>query len=551
MSQPITGPTLKQLCASQILSSGSHLKFDNVGQKFFEHDVLYRLWSDLKSCPQGVLGLQNEISKIERKYQNADGQFPADVKISAFFRELTQIFSPRFAAAGLQLGNLTPVYCHEYSRLQEIYKEWEDEALELIWREGILPQLRGPAPHLTKTDDMRNWLKNEVNVNQLLGVTRLELAKRKIKALPLEIRFCTQLTMCDFSDNQISHLPEGIFDGLAELNWVGLSRNKISKLTRDSFKGCTKLHTVFLNENQKISSVPATLFSDSNQLAMLLLSNTKVSCIPETLFTDCTQLYWLELMNNRISSLPEALFANCPQLSNFKLNGNQIISLPGSLLVNCKKLQVLSLDDNKIISLPETIFAKCASLNSVSLKGNPLLCVLDHYLSSCVSIKDLSCKNVAFNNYNCLSKLSSFVKLLSFGTESSAKIKDTFAQLERRDQCLIIEMFYSIVCGTPLDPQGTEPRIFFDDMYLFCCAVRKAILEKAMRMSNEESGKVYIEIFHLGKLEIMQNEEFVKTNCHEFDLLPVYGDLAIRHLGAAYADENVLLFIDAMDRVGL
>ena len=110
-------------------------------------------------------------------------------------------------------------------------------------------------------------------------------------------------------------------------------------------------------------------------------------------------------------------------------------------------------------------------------------------------------------------------------TKNREIIKSAFEQLSRQDQCLIFEMVY-IESGITSDDCQWGEHHAFDDMNVFCRAIRKAVSIKFDRLSVDDKNKVFGEIERLAKPE---TEEVNWGKNHAFD--------------------NVLLLIDAMNNV--
>ena len=92
------------------------------------------------------------------------------------------------------------------------------------------------------------------------------------------------------ANNQISVIPEGIFQGLSNLDSLNLSGNKISFLDENAVEG------------------GANIFKGLDWLAELNLAGNQISNLPENIFKSPVRLQKVHLEKNQISSIRDGLF---------------------------------------------------------------------------------------------------------------------------------------------------------------------------------------------------------------------------------------------------
>jgi Leucine-rich repeat (LRR) protein len=481
-------------------------------------------------------------------------------------------------------GSSIPVDISSYERLQRVL---EDDALQTIWDLHLTRHFVFNRPAPTSLGEIKAWLKDPANAAQVNGVQTLNLSGLGLKAIPPEISALTQLQILVLSNNQVSSIPDSL-SNLSQLQWLCLSNNKISSIP-DSFNNLSQLQTLDLGnnlisgipnslgslsqlktlylqnnqigiisdslsnlsqlqrlslDNNQISSIPDSLGSLS-QLQQLTLANNQISRIPDS-FSNLSQLQWLSLSDNQISRIPNSL-GSLSQLKTLNLHYNQISSIPDSL-GSISQLKALNLQNNQISSIPDSL-SKLSQLerlylsnNKISsipdslaglspqlwlpLKDNPLLFIYDKNFIP-FNIPKLIAQCSEFKEYKCLSSFSNLCQLIVLKNDNHEVIKEAFGNLKKNDQNLIFEMVYKVSgVHSNEDPIFWGEHHVFDDMNIFCHAVKKAIAAKFDRLSLKEQNAVFGEIYQLAQPKTKN---------------PKWGE--------QHAFDNVLRLIDAMDRI--
>lgn len=114
--------------------------------------------------------------------------------------------------------------------------------------------------------------------------TELFLDVNDLSSIPDELNLLHELRRLDFSNNQITMLPNNIFSNLTKLDTLILSYNKLQCLQVNSFKGLKSLKMLSLHGND-ISVIPEGTFAD-------LASITNIALGANPLYCDCN-LRWL------------------------------------------------------------------------------------------------------------------------------------------------------------------------------------------------------------------------------------------------------------------
>jgi hypothetical protein len=209
----------------------------------------------------------------------------------------------------------------------------------------------------------------------------LNLVRRGLKKLPLEIVKCTHLIDLDLTCNSITSIPD-MLDQLPNLTRLSLRNNRITFIP-DTLGQLLNLTWLQLGYNQ-ITFIPDALGQLSN-LRVLDLSNNRITSIPDAL-GQLSNLRVLDLGNNQITSIPDAL-GQLSNLRELRLPHNQITEIPEAIrsLKNLEKLDLrgnplpippqvlgeLRLPHNQITEIPEAI-RSLKNLEKLDLRGNPL-----------------------------------------------------------------------------------------------------------------------------------------------------------------------------------
>jgi Leucine-rich repeat (LRR) protein len=357
------------------------------------------------------------------------------------------------------------------------------------------------------------------SLSNLSQLEQLDLNYNQIVSIPNSLSNLSQLQLLNFGNNQISIIPDSL-SNLSQLEWLSFDNNQISSIP-DSLSNLSQLEQLDLNYNQ-IVSIPDSL-SNLSQLQLLNLGNNQISIIPDSL-SNLSQLEWLSFDNNQISSIPDSL-SNFFQIRELYLADNQISSIPDSL-GNLSQLDVLFLQNNQICNIPGGL-SKLFQIECFSFDDNPLLFIYDKN-SIPSKIPKLVAQCSEFKEYKCLSSFSNLCQLIVLKNDNHEVIKGAFGNLKKSDQNLIFEM----VCKKSGVHSNDHPISWgehhvFDDMNIFYHAVKKAIAAKFNRLSLKEQNAVYEEIDQLAQPKIED---------------PKWGE--------QHAFDNVLRFIDAMDRIG-
>ena len=193
------------------------------------------------------------------------------------------------------------------------------------------------APELTPVSDRTQQVQDTI-VALVPGVD----AANDVTAAHLAL-----ITNLNLSNQSITALKAGDFDGLSALRSLSLAKNTLSTLPADIFSDLSSLNSLDLGSNE-LSSLPDGVFSDLSSMRRLNLSHNSLDSLSANTFSGLSSLTGLDLGNNQLSSLPTAIFSGLSSLNWLSLSSNQLSNLPDGLFSGLSSLNSLYLSDNTV-----------------------------------------------------------------------------------------------------------------------------------------------------------------------------------------------------------
>ncbi len=152
---------------------------------------------------------------------------------------------------------------------------------------------------------------------------------------------------------------------------MDLNSNQLSTLQIDSFIKVKDLNSLFL-ENNNIIHLPEGVFSSMNKCSELSLKSNQISVIQTGLFKGLTQLHFLSLDQNEISLLEGNTFMKLSHLLSLSLTHNQLTFIQNNTFTGLENLSELYLSFNYISIISPSAFVTLGSLNILTLFSNKL-----------------------------------------------------------------------------------------------------------------------------------------------------------------------------------
>ncbi|XP_007500988.2 toll-like receptor 7 [Monodelphis domestica] len=204
-------------------------------------------------------------------------------------------------------------------------------------------QSEGITHMLNFTKNLQVLKKLMMNGNDISTSTSTEMESESLKILEFRgnhldvlwrdgdnrylgfFRNLIHLEVLDISQNSLSFLPTGVFEGLPpNLKTLLLSKNQIKSFNWNKLSCLQNLETLDLSHNL-LSRVPEVLSNCSRSLKKLILSYNQIHQLTKNFLQDAFQLRYLDLSSNKLrviqkSSFPENVLN---QLDVLLLHGNR------------------------------------------------------------------------------------------------------------------------------------------------------------------------------------------------------------------------------------
>ncbi|CAM9819556.1 unnamed protein product [Scytosiphon promiscuus] len=126
--------------------------------------------------------------------------------------------------------------------------------------------------------------------------------------------------------NALNTLPEGVFQGLTGLQWLHLQNNALATLPEGIFEGLT-ISQLYMSSNA-LTTLPEGIFQDLTFLHLLWLNYNTLTILPKGIFQGVTGINVLHLRSNNLTTLPEGIFQDLTDLDELELDGNFLECLP-------------------------------------------------------------------------------------------------------------------------------------------------------------------------------------------------------------------------------
>ncbi len=225
------------------------------------------------------------------------------------------------------------------------------------------------------------------------NVYKVQLRKRRLQTIPLEIDRLPNLFHLDLRQNSIIKIPNDFFflENIIELN---LSENKLDYISADIYH-LVQLQRLDLHNNL-LTEIPLEIGKLSNLLECNLDSN-KLEILPPEIGM-LTSLVELSVNFNNLHSLPKEI-CKLSKLTTLELSDNNLTYLPETI-GELSKMSKLNVSNNPLVELPISLL-ELTSLHTLNISSCHSIVHLETFqiVGKLPSIKNLIVLNVTIEDW--------------------------------------------------------------------------------------------------------------------------------------------------------
>ena len=251
------------------------------------------------------------------------------------------------------------------------------------------------------TEGLAVHLDNNTAVQTDSGPMQTSLCPREIRRS--EMAVMSKLKILVLQGNCISHIEDGTFMEMEELNRLILSKNNLSRLFKGTLQGLTKLTKLWLSGNQ-ISEIDDGAFTDLRSLKYMRIRSNCIARLRKKTFTGLRNLLKLELQHNIIFVIDDGSFQELTSLKGLYLRGNRISHLGASTFLGLINITYLDLISNNISQVEAGTFYATPNLLKLELSKNKIVFLTwDIFVLKTEGIRKPKLKDVHlyFNKISC------------------------------------------------------------------------------------------------------------------------------------------------------
>ncbi|KAF7248125.1 hypothetical protein EYD10_05844 [Varanus komodoensis] len=150
--------------------------------------------------------------------------------------------------------------------------------------------------------------------------TTVDCSNQKLSKIPDHIpQYTAELRL---NNNDFTVLEAtGIFKKLPQLRKINLSNNKITDIEEGAFEGASGVNELLLTSN-RLENVRHKIFKGLESLKTLMLRSNRISCVSNDSFTGLSSVRLLSLYDNQITTIAPGAFDTLHSLSTLNLLAN-------------------------------------------------------------------------------------------------------------------------------------------------------------------------------------------------------------------------------------
>jgi Leucine-rich repeat (LRR) protein len=224
-------------------------------------------------------------------------------------------------------------------------------------------------------NDCRIQSINKGIFNSIPSLKRLSLSRNEIATLG-NVSFLYEYHLLnilelDLSENKLTKIQRGQFDGLSKIESIHIFKNLIEDIEVNAFSNMLKLKHLNLHSN-RVKLIHNKIFFDKKNLETLHFYQNEIENIETIPFNTLYSLKILHLFSNKITSIKFGNFIHLVKLKELKLDKNEIGSFEANTFIGLDSLIYLDLSANKIRKIVNGAFDSLINVINLDLHLNDI-----------------------------------------------------------------------------------------------------------------------------------------------------------------------------------
>uniref|UniRef100_A0A0N4Z6K5 Gelsolin-like domain-containing protein n=1 Tax=Parastrongyloides trichosuri TaxID=131310 RepID=A0A0N4Z6K5_PARTI len=206
------------------------------------------------------------------------------------------------------------------------------------------------------------------DIFRMKDLTIIDFSHNQLKEVPANLEYAKCAIVLNLSHNNITNIPPMIFNNMIDLIHLDLSNNKLDQVPSQMRR--LQLLQILNLSNNPLKSFHFKLNSSMKNIRVLSLRNTNRTANNLSLITgECYNVTDLDLSYNSLTVLPDGIY-DLKKLRKLDLSYNKLekFTIPENTL---EDLEVINVSGNEMISLPENI-TKLSKLQRIYASFNKL-----------------------------------------------------------------------------------------------------------------------------------------------------------------------------------
>ena len=193
----------------------------------------------------------------------------------------------------------------------------------------------------------------------------------------------------DSWENVTQEILESIYE-------IQILNQKIPTLKTHDFDGLNQTTKLILNQNN-ITKLPETIFNPLNALSYISVSGNLFTTLANQTLNHLLQLIHLDLYKNNLQTLPINSLNTLPKLKSINLYENQLKILQNHVLNNASMLETLSINDNPLLEIQENALQGLDNLDKLHIENCPLTTLPENDILALKKLSELFATNTPLN----------------------------------------------------------------------------------------------------------------------------------------------------------